>query len=143
MLIPVVLAGGVGSRLWPASRKLLPKQLQKFDGKSTMLQSTLNRVSGLNELGTPIVICNDEHRFLVEAQLAETDYSNSRIVLESVARNTAPAVAAAAILASSPDDILLIMPADHYSVCSPVPLILATATSVAVRPRRLTPVPAQ
>lgn len=114
MLIPVVLAGGVGSRLWPASRKLLPKQLQQFDGESTMLQSTLKRVVGLGDLGVPIVICNDEHRFLVEAQLAETALANSRIVLESVARNTAPAVAAAAILASAEDDVLLVMPADHF-----------------------------
>lgn len=116
MLIPVVLAGGVGSRLWPASRKLLPKQLQKFDGDMTMLQSTLDRVEGLEQLGVPIVICNDEHRFLVEAQLAENAASmmqQPRIVLESIARNTAPAVAAAALLADSSDDLLLVMPADH------------------------------
>jgi len=117
MLIPVVLAGGVGSRLWPASRKLLPKQLQTFDGDRTMLQSTLDRVVGINQLGAPIVICNDEHRFLVEAQLAESASqfeAGGQIVLESVARNTAPAVAAAAVLAKSPDDLLLVMPADHF-----------------------------
>ena len=122
MLIPVILAGGVGSRLWPVSRKLLPKQLQSFDGDMTMLQSTIDRLSGIDRMGTPIVICNNEHRFMVEAQVLDEESAprtqsgssdRVRIVLEPTARNTAPAIAAAAYLAPATDDLLLVMPADH------------------------------
>ncbi|MCB1648687.1 MAG: mannose-1-phosphate guanylyltransferase/mannose-6-phosphate isomerase [Pseudomonadales bacterium] len=116
MIIPVVLAGGVGSRLWPVSRQLYPKQFSSLDRKAeqgeTLFQSTLSRLNGLPGLKPPIVICNEEHRFLTAQQLLELGVSGSRIVLEPVGRNTAPAVAVAALLAD-PDELLLVLPADH------------------------------
>ena len=122
MIIPVVLAGGVGSRLWPVSRQLYPKQFSSLSvptpdilGKketSTLFQSTLSRLEGLADLGAPVVICGEEHRFLTAQQLLELGYKDGRIILEPVGRNTAPAVAVAALTAN-PDDILMILPADH------------------------------
>lgn len=122
MIIPVVLAGGVGSRLWPVSRQLYPKQFSSLavptpdilgkEGASTLFQTTLTRLKGLEGLGAPVVICGEEHRFLTAQQLLELGQSKGRIVLEPVGRNTAPAVAVAALTAA-PDDILLILPADH------------------------------
>lgn len=115
-LYPVVLSGGSGSRLWPASRSMLPKQLLPLvSGKYTMLQDTVSRLVGLTHpIGECIVVCNEVHRFLVAEQLRELDVPSS-IVLEPDGRNTAPAVALAAhmALARDPDAILLVMPADH------------------------------
>ncbi|HEU4602908.1 MAG TPA: sugar phosphate nucleotidyltransferase [Steroidobacteraceae bacterium] len=121
MLLPVVLSGGSGTRLWPLSRELYPKQLLPLVSKGTMLQETLARLSGVNDLGNPIVVCNESHRFLVAEQLLESCASPRAILLEPVGRNTAPAIAIAAMasVADDPsrnnveDPILLILPADH------------------------------
>ena len=116
MLIPVLLSGGVGSRLWPVSRELYPKQfLPLADDKSTLFQQTLERLQGLPGLGEPIVVCNNEHRFLVAQQLREGGHIGGSILLEPIGRNTAPAIALAAIdaLKQTADAILLVLPADH------------------------------
>jgi mannose-1-phosphate guanylyltransferase/mannose-6-phosphate isomerase len=123
MLIPVILSGGSGTRLWPLSRELYPKQLLPLVGKGTMLQETLARVAGVEGLGAPVVVCNESHRFLVAEQILEAGIKPQAIVLEPVGRNTAPAVAVAAMAAVSDmpsggskadsDPLLLILPADH------------------------------
>ena len=112
MIIPVVLAGGVGSRLWPVSRQLYPKQFTSLTSSGTLFQSTLTRLDGVAELGAPMVVCHEEHRFLTAQQLADIGVKGGRILLEPVGRNTAPAVAVAALQAA-PDDVLLVLPADH------------------------------
>jgi mannose-1-phosphate guanylyltransferase/mannose-6-phosphate isomerase len=115
MIVPVILSGGAGTRLWPLSRELYPKQLLPLVGEQTMLQETLTRLRGLSGLGAPLVICNESHRFLVAEQLRAIGVNPSAIVLEPVGRNTAPAVAVAALLAgaSGEDPTLLVLPADH------------------------------
>jgi mannose-1-phosphate guanylyltransferase/mannose-6-phosphate isomerase len=116
MLIPVILAGGVGSRLWPASRSLQPKQFIEFPTmQGSLFQNTLSRLEGLSDLEDPIVVCNNNHRFLVAEQLRQLGKEHSTILLEPVGRNTAPAVALAALCAlqNSADPFLLILPADH------------------------------
>ena len=113
-LTPVILSGGAGTRLWPASRALYPKQLLPLvDGSTTMLQQTALRLDGM-ATGECMVVCNDAHRFLVAEQLRAIDV-NPRVVLEPEGRNTAPAVALAALLALEDDQdaVLLVMPADH------------------------------
>jgi mannose-1-phosphate guanylyltransferase/mannose-6-phosphate isomerase len=115
MLIPVILSGGIGSRLWPLSREYYPKQLLALVGDNTLLQDTSLRLTGLPQLDKPIIVCNETHRFLVAEQLRQIDQLTRRIILEPVGRNTAPAVAIAAFEALSNDKnaILLILPADH------------------------------
>lgn len=116
MLVPVILAGGVGSRLWPQSRALLPKQFIQFPGQEgSLFQSTLSRLEGLKGRASPIVICNADHRFLVAEQLRQLGIDDGTILLEPVGRNTAPAVAMAALsaAASGADPVLLVLPADH------------------------------
>lgn len=112
MIIPIILSGGSGTRLWPLSRKQYPKQFLPLLGKNTMLQETVSRLDGLENIGEPIVVCNEEHRFLVAEQLQEKDCT---IILEPEAKNTAPAITLAAIHALTlvNDPILLILPADH------------------------------
>ncbi len=95
MIIPVIMAGGSGSRLWPLSRKLYPKQFLKLVSNRSMIQETILRLDGLNA-GEPVTICNEEHRFVVAEQLKEINRLGS-IILEPVGRNTAPAVALAAL----------------------------------------------
>jgi mannose-1-phosphate guanylyltransferase/mannose-6-phosphate isomerase len=114
MLKPVFLSGGVGSRLWPVSREAYPKQFLPLAGDNSMLTDTLLRVSGLSA-AAPMVVCNEEHRFIVAEQLRAAGCSNGEIILEPVGRNTAPAVAVAALqaLETDPDAILLVLPADH------------------------------
>ncbi len=116
MLIPVILSGGSGTRLWPLSRELHPKQFLPLVGEETMLQDTVRRLSGLNA-GQPIVVCNAHHRFMVAEQLRTIGVPPGDIILEPVGRNTAPAVAIAALAAlqgpAGDDALLLIMPADH------------------------------
>lgn len=114
MLIPVIMAGGSGSRLWPLSRAKYPKQFLAITGKQTMLQQTLNRMEGL-EHSLPFVICNEEHRFLVAEQLRRIKRKPSGILLEPVGRNTAPAIALAAkfALSQGEDPLLLVLAADH------------------------------
>src|SRR5678815_2413477 len=121
MLIPVILSGGSGTRLWPLSRELYPKQLLPLVGKGTMLQETLARLAGVADVGAPLVVCNESHRFLVAEQLLERGIQAQAILLEPVGRNTAPAVAIAAMAAvaeapagrAQSDPVLLILPADH------------------------------
>jgi mannose-1-phosphate guanylyltransferase/mannose-6-phosphate isomerase len=111
MLTPVVLSGGSGTRLWPLSRELYPKQLLPLVGEHTMLQETVLRLGGL-EAAPAIVVCNDAHRFLVAEQLRQLETQPQAIILEPVGRNTAPAIALAALRAK-PDALLLVLPADH------------------------------
>lgn len=98
MILPVIMAGGTGSRLWPLSRDLMPKQFLKLDGENTMLQATVLRLQGLNAL-PPLVICNEEHRFIAAEQMRQISQLDHNIILEPVGRNTAPAIALAAMTA--------------------------------------------
>ena len=115
MILPVILAGGSGTRLWPLSRELYPKQLLNLIDKNTMLQNTVLRLDGIENLGLPVVLCNDQHRFMVAEQLRLIDVRPQAIYLEPVGRNTAPAVAVAALnaMATEDDPVLLVLPADH------------------------------
>lgn len=114
-LVPVILSGGMGSRLWPLSREYYPKQLLNLCGEHTMLQDTVLRLDGLPGKAAPLVVCNEIHRFLVAEQLRYLGIHNPRIILEPVGRNTAPAVAAAAfhIFNFHTDALILILPSDH------------------------------
>ena len=115
-IIPVVLSGGSGTRLWPLSRKQYPKQYLPLAEKQTMLQATLQRLKGIENLADPIIICNVEHRFLVAEQLHNIGIKNPIILLEPEGKNTAPAVAAAAhyiIKYRDPLSQMLILSADH------------------------------
>lgn len=115
MIIPVILAGGSGTRLWPLSRELYPKQLLPFVDDKTMLQNTVLRIMHFKGVQDPIIICNEKHRFMVAEQLRKIHIKPFAIFLEPVGRNTAPAVAIAALkaLSSKKDSVLLILPADH------------------------------
>ena len=114
-IIPVILSGGSGTRLWPLSRKQYPKQYLPLAGDNTMLQETILRLSGLDNLADPIIICNADHRFLVAEQCQQIDIQDPTILLEPVGRNTAPAIAAAALqsLKEIDDAVLLVLSADH------------------------------
>jgi mannose-1-phosphate guanylyltransferase / mannose-6-phosphate isomerase len=119
MLTPVILSGGAGTRLWPLSRELYPKQLLALTGERTMIQQTALRLEGL-AAGAPVVVCNEAHRFLVAEQLRQLGIEPQAIVLEPVGRNTAPAIALAAHAAlkaaaagAAGDQLLLVLPADH------------------------------
>ena len=111
---PVILAGGTGSRLWPKSRAALPKQFLALTSDKTMIQETVQRLNGLDAL-PPSIICNEEHRFLVAEQMRQINIDNSDILLEPVGRNTAPAIALAALhaAANGEDPTLLVLAADH------------------------------
>tara|TARA_R110001606_G_C15404041_1_gene653829 strand:+ start:14128 stop:15537 length:1410 start_codon:yes stop_codon:yes gene_type:complete len=115
MLSPVIMAGGSGSRLWPLSRQLNPKQfLSLADAQLSMLQATIRRLDGL-DIGLPRLICNEQHRFLAAEQLRQMGMERANILLEPVGRNTAPAIALAALQAvqEEEDPILLVLAADH------------------------------
>jgi mannose-1-phosphate guanylyltransferase/mannose-6-phosphate isomerase len=124
MIIPVVLSGGSGTRLWPLSREQFPKQLLPLTGGGeTMLQATVARTAGLPGVSAPVVVCNEAHRFMVAEQLRQAGVEGARIVLEPIGRNTAPAIALAAHAAlgaaaasgdaADSDPLLLVLPADH------------------------------
>ena len=104
------MAGGSGTRLWPLSRAARPKQFLRLHGEDTMLQTTVKRLSGL-DIQAPVTICNEEHRFFVAEQLREIGELGP-IILEPVSRNTAPAIALAALTAKD-DALLLVLAADH------------------------------
>ncbi len=112
-MIPVVLSGGSGTRLWPMSRARHPKQFLALDGGGTLLQQTLERLEGVPDLLPPLVVSNNEHRFLVAEQLRSMGAEPQAILLEPDPRNTAPALAAAALAAPRADALLLALPADH------------------------------
>ena len=115
-LVPVILSGGAGTRLWPLSRELHPKQLLALIGKQTMLQETASRLNGVAGVGAPIVVCNEAHRFMVAEQMRQLGIKPAAVVLEPAGRNTAPAIALAAqaaLAAHGEDAILLVLPADH------------------------------
>lgn len=114
MILPVIMAGGTGSRLWPLSRDFMPKQFLKLNGDDTMLQITLKRLSSV-DVSDPLVICNEQHRFIAAEQLRQINQLNNNIILEPVGRNTAPAIALAALtsLKSGQDPLLLVLAADH------------------------------
>jgi mannose-1-phosphate guanylyltransferase/mannose-6-phosphate isomerase len=117
MILPVIMAGGKGSRLWPLSRELYPKQFLTVSGELSMLQQTVARLTGMDH-SDPLVICNEEHRFIAAEQLRLGGFSHSGIILEPVGRNTAPAIALAALQAlknakQDEDPILLVLAADH------------------------------
>ena len=115
MLIPLVLSGGSGTRLWPVSRKNLPKQFLALTGEQTLFQETLSRASKLPQAAPPIIVASEDHRFLAAEQALESGIKNASIILEPLARNTAPAIALGALkaLQDHPDAILLVLPADH------------------------------
>jgi mannose-1-phosphate guanylyltransferase/mannose-1-phosphate guanylyltransferase/mannose-6-phosphate isomerase len=112
---PIVLSGGSGSRLWPLSRATYPKQLLALVGAKTMLQSTLERAAALPGAQAPLLVCNEEHRFLVREQCISTGVTPAAIYLEPAGRNTAPAIALAALhcAATDPEALMLVLPADH------------------------------
>lgn len=111
---PLILAGGTGSRLWPKSRAALPKQFLPLTNNNTMLQDTISRLDGINS-EAPVVVCNESHRFLVAEQLRKKDIHHGGILLEPVGRNTAPAIALAALhtIKNGEDPTLLVLAADH------------------------------
>nr|NJM04246.1 mannose-1-phosphate guanylyltransferase/mannose-6-phosphate isomerase [Desulfobacula sp.] len=115
MIVPVILAGGSGTRLWPLSRELFPKQLISIENAHTMLQNTLLRLDGIEEISAPIIVCNEAHRFMTAEQLRLVHIEPEAIVLEPVGKNTAPAIAVAALKAveQQNDPVLLVLPADH------------------------------
>ena len=115
-VIPVILCGGVGTRLWPLSRSAYPKQFLSLAGRHTMLQQTVLRLAGLPGLRPPLLVCNDAHRFIAAEQMRAVNVEPTAILLEPVGRNTAPAVAVAslqAMAAGQDDALLLVLAADH------------------------------
>lgn len=112
---PVILSGGSGTRLWPLSRRSYPKQLLPLTTRDTLLQQTALRVHGMGAFAPPLILCNDAHRFIIAEQLRARNIEPLAIALEPVARNTAPAIAAAALMVSEQDadGILLVLPSDH------------------------------
>ncbi len=116
-IIPVILSGGSGTRLWPLSRVMRPKQFISLVDDESLFQKTLLRLKNLTQASKPIIVCNEEHRFMVAEQMQELEIKQNAIILEPAGRNTAPAIAAAAIklMQDSGDDdaIILVLPADH------------------------------
>ncbi len=118
-IIPIILCGGSGTRLWPLSRESFPKQYLKLstseNNNYTLLQNTYKRISKINGIKSPILICNEEHRFIAAEQMREINIKPSKILLEPVGRNTAPAIALASLIASTieEDPLLLVLSSDH------------------------------
>jgi len=114
-ICPIILSGGSGSRLWPLSREYFPKQLLSLVSDKTLLQDTANRIDSFDDVLSPIIVCNEEHRFLVAEQLREVDKTPQTIILEPKGRNTAPALTLAALWLRKHNlnPVMLIMPADH------------------------------
>ena len=115
MILPLILSGGGGSRLWPLSREMYPKQLLPLVGSRTMLQQTIGRLQGLKNVKNPLIICNEAHRFMVAEQVRLIEVVPEAIILEPCGRNTAPAAAIASLYAQEKgeDPLLLVLPSDH------------------------------
>src|ERR1700739_3507073 len=115
MIYPVILSGGSGTRLWPMSRTLYPKQLLTLLGRDSLLQQTVRRVAGREGFAPPLLVANEEHRFIIAEQLREIGAMPQALLLEPVGRNTAPAacVAALALSESEPDPLRLVIPSDQ------------------------------
>lgn len=115
MIIPVILSGGSGTRLWPLSRALRPKQLLPLVNESTMIQDTVARIQNVAGVVAPIIVCNQEHRFTIAEQMRESHVHPTAMILEPLGRNTAPAVAVSALRGLQEDEnpVLLVLPADH------------------------------
>lgn len=116
MIVPVILSGGSGTRLWPLSRPTQPKQLLPMVGDDSMLRVTIDRTNGLPELGAPLLVCNLDHLKMARIDLRKAGHDDAKIVLEPIGRNTAPAVAAAALVVDATaggDALMLVLPADH------------------------------
>lgn len=115
MLIPLILSGGSGTRLWPVSRRNLPKQFLSLSGDGTLFQQTVARTQKLPDVAAPIIVASEDHRFLAADQLLEAGVSDATLLLEPAARNTAPAIALGALqaLERDPEALLLVLPADH------------------------------
>jgi mannose-1-phosphate guanylyltransferase / mannose-6-phosphate isomerase len=115
MIYPVILSGGSGTRLWPMSRSLYPKQLLALIGETSLLQQTVRRIAGQPGFAPPLIVANEEHRFIIAEQLREIGVEAAGLLLEPIGRNTAPAAAVAAlrIAESAADGLVLIMPSDH------------------------------
>lgn len=140
-ICPVILSGGSGSRLWPLSREYYPKQLLALTSERTLLQETAHRLDGIDNVLSPIIVCNEEHRFLVAEQLRQVRVSPSSIILEPVGRNTAPALtlAAMSLLDKDMDPIMLVMPADHIiSDIEAFQAIVKDGASLAAKDRLVT-----
>ena len=118
---PVILCGGYGTRLWPLSRKSFPKQFLKLNSESqySLLQQTQNRIKNIKNFSNPILICNEEHRFIVAEQMREIDVNPNSIILEPIGKNTAPSIVLAALqsLNSNKDSILIVLSSDHLMHC--------------------------
>lgn len=112
-IVPLILSGGSGTRLWPLSRTLRPKQLLALMSEHSLLQETALRFAGDSRFSAPIVVCNEEHRFVIAEQLREIEVEPASIILEPMARNTAPAIAAAAATVA-PDTVMIAVPSDGY-----------------------------
>src|SRR5215467_1268434 len=115
MIYPAILSGGSGTRLWPMSRSLYPKQLLALFGDTSLLQQTVSRVAGRQGFAPPLLVANEEHRFIIAEQLREIAVLPRALLLEPVGRNTAPAacIAALELTEVEPDPLMLVMPSDH------------------------------
>ena len=115
MIYPVILSGGSGTRLWPMSRTLYPKQLLRLLGDDSLLQQTVRRVADPSRFAPPLLVANEEHRFIVAEQLREAGARSRALLLEPVGRNTAPAACIAALMLaeSEPQGLMLLLPSDH------------------------------
>src|SRR3712207_3795953 len=119
MIYPVILSGGSGTRLWPMSRSLYPKQLLALTGERSLLQQTAHRVADNRAFAAPLIIANEEHRFIIAEQMREIGVAPEAVILEPFGRNTAPAACVAALRlvaqrkAGDPEPLMLVMPSDH------------------------------
>ena len=115
MLYPVILSGGSGTRLWPMSRTLYPKQLLRLIGEDSLLQQTVRRVADLGRFAQPLLVANEDHRFIVAEQLREIKADAQALLLEPIGRNTAPAACVAALMLAErePEALMLLLPSDH------------------------------
>jgi len=147
MIHPVILSGGSGTRLWPMSRSLYPKQLLALTGERSLLQETARRVAADAGFAPPLIVANEEHRFIIAEQLREIGVVPEALVLEPVGRNTAPAAAVAALrlAAKDPDALMLVLASDHAIAdlgARPLTAFVADALEE-IRTKSLGPAPAE